>query len=74
VAHDLGIRLASLSVQVTVSFAGRPLLATGAAMRVNVVPTGDSVDVESLIRRAREISTVSNSVARGIPVEVLSEP
>src|SRR5437667_11541311 len=36
VAHDMGIRLASIQVDVTVAFEGSPLLATQAMMRVAV--------------------------------------
>jgi hypothetical protein len=39
------------------------------------VKTADpSTEVNSIIRRAREISTVSNSLKRGVPVEFLANP
>jgi organic hydroperoxide reductase OsmC/OhrA len=69
VAHEMGIELLSLSVDVTVSFTGEPLLATSAVLRVAVEAAGDA-DCAALIRRAEETSTVSNSIARGIPVRV----
>ena len=69
VAHDMGIELVSLAVDVTVSFAGEPLLATSAAIQVSVEVAGNA-DCAALIRRAQETSTVSNSIARGIPVRV----
>jgi organic hydroperoxide reductase OsmC/OhrA len=71
VAHEMGVRLASIEVDVTVTFEGTPLLATAAEMRVRVTPAEEGVDVAPVIRRARETSTVSNSIVRGVPVEVL---
>ena len=72
VAHEMGIELLSLAVDVTVSFAGEPLLATSAALHVSVEAAGDA-DCAALIRRAQETSTVSNSIARGVPVRVAAK-
>jgi organic hydroperoxide reductase OsmC/OhrA len=71
VAHEMGVRLASIEVDVTVTFEGTPLIATAAEMRVRVTPGEKGVNVAPVIKRAQETSTVSNSIARGIPVEVL---
>jgi organic hydroperoxide reductase OsmC/OhrA len=71
VAHDMGIRLASIQVDVTVTFDGNPLLATHALMRVKVAALDASADVSGLIKRAQETSTVSNSIQRGIAVETM---
>ena len=54
------------------TFEGDPLVATRALMRVNVMAVDKDADVAGLIRRARETSTVSNSIARGISVETVS--
>jgi organic hydroperoxide reductase OsmC/OhrA len=72
VAHDMGVRLASIQVDVTVAFEGNPLLATRAMMRVDVTTFDKDADVGGLIVRAQEISTVSNSIKRGIPVEMVA--
>ena len=72
VAYEMGIELLSLAVDVTVSFAGEPLLATSAALHVSVEAVGDA-DCAALIRRAQETSTVSNSIARGVPVRVAAK-
>ena len=71
VAHEMRIPLASVKVDVAVTFAGSPLLATHATMRVDVSPQDPGADVDDLIRRARESSTVSNSIQRGMSVEVI---
>lgn len=71
VAHDMSIRLASIQVDVTVTFDGNPLLATHALMRVKVAALDASADVSGLIKRAQETSTVSNSIQRGIAVETM---
>jgi organic hydroperoxide reductase OsmC/OhrA len=72
VAHDMGVRLPSIQVDVTVAFEGNPLLATRAMMRVDVTTFDQDADVDGLIARAQKISTVSNSIKRGIPVEMVA--
>jgi len=68
VAHEMGVALASIEVDVTVDFEGSPLLATNATVKAEIVARDEGADVDTLIRRAREISTVSNSIQRGVPV------
>ncbi|BBK41791.1 oxidoreductase [Allostella vacuolata] len=70
VAHAMGIRLASVAVDVTVAFDGEPLLATAAEVRVAVEAVDPDADIAELIRRAEATSTVSNSIVRGVPVRV----
>ena len=48
---------------------GKPLVATAARMTVQAA-AADGVDVPAIIARAKADSTVSNSLARGFPVEV----
>ena len=71
VAHDMGVRLASIELDVTVALEGNPLLATQAMMRI-AVTAADGADVTGVIRRASEISTVANSVRRGFPVQIVA--
>ena len=73
VAHEMGVYLTSIEVDVTVDLEGSPLVATRAKMRVAVEADDKSTDVDSIIRRARDISTVSNSLKRGVPVEFLND-
>ena len=68
VAHKMGITLTAISVDVSVDFDGTPLLASGASVRISAQPADANADVAELIRRAKETSTVSNSIARGVPV------
>ena len=72
VAHAMGIRLTSVAVDVAVTFDGDSLLATSAAVQVAVEAVDRDADVAALIRRAEATSTVSNSLARGVPVSVSS--
>lgn len=72
VAHDMGIRLASIEVDVTVTFAGNPLIAKNATMRVAVMAADKGADVSGIIRRAQDVSAVSNSIKRGLPVQVIA--
>jgi organic hydroperoxide reductase OsmC/OhrA len=71
VAHDMGVGLASIQVDVTLTFEGSPLLATHAMMRVKVMAFDKDADVAGLIKRTQETSTVSNSITRGIVVETI---
>ena len=68
VAAAMGIQLLVVSVDVTVTLGGEPLLATAVTVQVAVEPPAPGADVETLIREAVAISTVSDSIARGIPV------
>jgi organic hydroperoxide reductase OsmC/OhrA len=68
VAHEMGLRLTSVEVDVMVSFEGSPLLATGAVLLARVSAAETGADIEDLIKRAQAVSTVSNSLKRGIPV------
>lgn len=72
VAHDMGIRLASIEVDVTVAFEGNPLIVTNATMRVAVTAADKGADVNGVIRRAQDVSAVSNSIKRGIPVRIVA--
>lgn len=70
VAHEMGVRLTSVSVDVVVTFEGSPLLATGADVQVRVEAVDENADVGDLIRRAEAVSTVSNSIQRGVQVRM----
>ena len=72
VAYDMGVRLAFIGVDVTVTFEGSPLLATQAEMRVTVTASDEGADVDAVIARARDISAVSNSIKRGMPVQIIT--
>jgi organic hydroperoxide reductase OsmC/OhrA len=72
VAHDMGIRLASIEVDITVAFEGNPLIAKNATMRVAVMAADKDADVSGVIRRAQDVSAVSNSIKRGIPVQIVT--
>jgi organic hydroperoxide reductase OsmC/OhrA len=72
VARDMGIRLVRIEVDVTLTLEGDPLLATSASMAVQV--EAPDADVGALIDRAKATSTVSNSIARGVPVTLSVRP
>lgn len=69
VAHDLGLILGKISVEVELELAGAPLLATEASMHVWCEML-DGSDAARLIGEAERISTVANSLRRGLPVSV----
>jgi organic hydroperoxide reductase OsmC/OhrA len=70
VAHDLGVQLLSVEVDVTVRLEGYPTLATAAEIAVRVDAADKKTDVEALIERAVAISTVANSLQRGLSITV----
>jgi organic hydroperoxide reductase OsmC/OhrA len=70
VAHEMGIELRSVAVDVSLTLDGAPLLATSAVMQVFVEAVSDDADVTALIQRAEETSTISNSLRQGVPVTV----
>lgn len=72
VAQEMGIRPVRLEVDLTLTLEGDPLLATSAALAVVVEAPG--ADVAALIEKASTTSTVSNSIARGVPVTVAVRP
>ncbi|MCR0981015.1 OsmC family protein [Roseomonas populi] len=70
VAHEMGVALASVSVEVEVEFEGTPLLATSASLQVSIEAEDPAADLAAVLRRAKEGSTVANSLTRGLPVSV----
>jgi organic hydroperoxide reductase OsmC/OhrA len=66
-AENLGIALDTISVAVSLTLEGEPLLVTSAELDVGVTGSGD---LELLVSRAAADSTVSNSVQRGFPVMI----
>lgn len=72
IAHEMGLALSSVTVDVTVCFNGKPLRATSAAIEVAVESMDADADLDALVQRAEALSTVSNSVSRGFPVHVSS--
>jgi organic hydroperoxide reductase OsmC/OhrA len=70
VAQAMELRIAALEVAVTVAFAGEPLLATQASVTVAVQAETPGADIAELIRHAAASSTVSNSIMRGVKVDV----
>jgi organic hydroperoxide reductase OsmC/OhrA len=68
-AHELGVEIGEISVTVTLDLEGIPLIATGAVLSVRC-ETSDGSDPNPVIDRAWSISTVANSLNRGIPTTV----
>jgi organic hydroperoxide reductase OsmC/OhrA len=70
VAHDLGVQLLSVEVDVTVRLEGNPALATAAEIAVRIAAADKKTDMEALIERAVAISTVANSLQRRLSITV----
>lgn len=69
VAHDMGVAVDAITVNVSVELAGDPLIATAASMTVSCTMT-DGSDAGVVIEKAKAGCMVSNSLARGIPVSI----
>lgn len=68
VAHEMGVELASIAVDVQVTFDGSPVLATSASVTVDATAREQDADIDEVVRKAIESSTVSNSIQRGVTV------
>ena len=69
-ARGRGVKLASVAIDVTVTFEGDPSLATGAQMNAWIETDDPAVDSARLVREAEQITTISNSLRRGFPVTI----
>ncbi|MBN9255545.1 MULTISPECIES: OsmC family protein [unclassified Mesorhizobium] len=73
-ADEMGARLGRIAVAVTLQLEGTPLIATAATMTVSCDAL-DGADPRPIVERAQTISTVSNSLRRGLPVTIeMAEP
>ncbi len=72
VAHDMGVELDTIEVEVELSLAGNPIIATDATIHVRATSRDRNADIAALIERARRDSTVSNSITRGLPIETVA--
>lgn len=68
VAHDMGVRLSKVAVDVTISFSDNPRLATGATVETEIASDDPKADIAEIVKRARAGTTVGNSLPRGIAV------
>jgi organic hydroperoxide reductase OsmC/OhrA len=69
VAHQMGITLTSLAVDVTVHLTdGNPRFATDADVAIKVESDDPKADLTELVRRARADTTIGNSLVRGINI------
>ena len=70
VAAERGIRITTIAVDVSVTFEGDPLICSAASVDVSLTADAPDAEIATLIERAREISAVSNSIQRGVPVTI----
>lgn len=71
VAHEQGVRLGKIAVDVTVELEGDPLITTAAMMDVTCEVL-DGSDPNRVIEQAKTSCMVSNSLRQGVPVTVRS--
>lgn len=73
IAHKRDVQIASLLVTVHLHLDGDPVIARSAEMQVRCI-LQDGSDSAPLLMEAREISMVSNSLIKGLPVSVAMAP
>jgi organic hydroperoxide reductase OsmC/OhrA len=69
ISSELGLTISDLRVSVSVDFGGSPSRATDSRMTVECT-LADGGDPTVLIDRAKEVTTIGNSLRAGIPVEI----
>jgi organic hydroperoxide reductase OsmC/OhrA len=69
IAHEMGLAIVDLRVNVSVDFAGAPVRAREASMKVEC-SLADGADPSELIERAKVDTTIGNSLRDGIPLEI----
>ena len=69
IADEMGLEIADLRVSVTIDFGGQPSRATGALLEAECTLT-DGSDPARLIERAKQVTTIGNSLTAGVPVEI----
>jgi uncharacterized OsmC-like protein len=68
-AHEAGVTLTSLAVDVTLHLTeGNPRFVTDADVRIAVESDDPGADLAGLVRRARADTTIGNSLTRGINI------
>jgi organic hydroperoxide reductase OsmC/OhrA len=70
VAEKLGVRIGEISVDVQLDLAGEPLVATSARMSVDC-KMADGSDSAKVIEQAKSSCFVSNTLMRGVSVNIL---
>ena len=70
VAEKQGIAIRALAVDVSLTLSGEPLIATDADVRVSLTADTADTDIDALLAATAEVSTVSNSVMRGVAVRI----
>lgn len=68
-ADEMSVTIADLRVSVDVDFTGDPVRASDARVRVECV-LSDGSDPRQLIERAKSATTIGNSLAAGIAVQI----
>ena len=69
IADEMRLAIEDLRVSVSIDFAGEPSRATSARMDVECT-LADGADPGELIARAKQITTIGNSLRAGIPLEI----
>lgn len=69
VAEEIGVEIAEISVNVQLELSGEPLVATAARMTVDCSMV-DGSDPAIVIERAKSSCFVSNTLARGVSVDI----
>lgn len=69
VAEQQGVQISEISVDVSLELSGEPLVATAANLSVHCA-TQDGADPAAIVKKAKSICMVRNSLTQGVPVDI----
>jgi organic hydroperoxide reductase OsmC/OhrA len=69
-AHEMGVVLGKVAIEVAIDIEGTPMLATNVRMNV-VCETASGEPATQVIEKAKTVTMASNSLRRGVPVEIV---
>jgi organic hydroperoxide reductase OsmC/OhrA len=72
VAHEMGIRLASIQVDVSISFEGTPMLVKEATMQVAATPVDENADIGAVVAREGHLVGQQFAPARRPGADILA--
>lgn len=69
-AHELGVTLGKVAVEVAIDIDGEQMLATSVRMQV-VCEDSEGKPATAVIEKAKSVTIATNSFRRGIPVDII---
>jgi uncharacterized OsmC-like protein len=71
-AHERGIPIARVEIEVTGDWDGEPIVLQRVALSASVEADASQAEIQELMAHASQVSAVGNSLGRGVPVTLVS--